>query len=93
MGANGREFTRTRELEQLDDFIDVEQIEVWQESMIESLLKTSNIDHSEREEIERKISSMTVDEANETIRYLTENQLNPLTSGFKYTQTDINQFK
>lgn len=92
MGANDREFTRTRELEQSDDFIDVEQIEVWQESMIESLLKTSNIDHSEREEIERKSISMTVDEANETIRYLNENQLNPLTSGFNYTQTDINKF-
>jgi hypothetical protein len=93
MGANSREFTRTRELEQSDDFIDVEQIEVWQESMIESLLKTSNIDHSEREEIERKSSSLTVDEANETIRYLNENQLNPLTSGFNYSQTDINKFK
>lgn len=92
MGANSREFTRQRELEQSDDFINEEPIEVWQESMIENLLKTSNIDHSDRESIERKLISMSVDEASETIRYLTDNQLNPLTSGFNYSQSDINKF-
>lgn len=91
MGRNAEEFRRMREFEQSDDFIDVstEPITAVQEGSIDSLLNTSNISHEEREDIARSVPAMTAEEARNTIRYLLENQLNLITSGFRYSQSDI----
>lgn len=91
MGRNAEEFGRMREFDMSDGFIDisVEPITAVQGGAIESLLNTSNISHEEREDISRCIPAMTAEEAEKTIRYLLENQLNPITSGFNYSQSDI----
>jgi phage RecT family recombinase len=56
---------------------------------IESLLKHANIDHDQRGQIERNLHSYSSYDAKKCIEMLKENQLNPIDSGFNYTQTDI----
>lgn len=58
-------------------------------SFIESLLKTSNINHDERANIEREMYDYDKKSANECITYLKNNQLDIINSGFNYSQTDI----
>lgn len=89
MGANANEFLRASELQSQDYLIEETPCNEWQISAIEMLLKHSNIDHSEREDIERKMLSFSEEEAYKTIEYLRENQLDPIVSGFNFSQTDI----
>lgn len=89
MGANANEFLRASELQSQNYLIEETPCNEWQISAIEMLLKHSNIDHSEREDIERKMLSFSEEEAYKTIEYLRENQLDPIVSGFNYSQTDI----
>lgn len=56
---------------------------------IESLLGHSNLDHDERAGIEREFVDMTEERAVQLIEYLEQNQLDPIKSGFNYSQTDI----
>lgn len=56
---------------------------------IESLLRTSCIDHDERQSIENEFDTMTQSRALELISYLNENQLDPINAGANYSQTDI----
>jgi len=89
MGANANEFLRASEIQSQDYLIEESPCNEWQISAIEMLLKHSNIDHSEREDIERKMLSFSEEEAYKTIEYLRENQLNRISSGFPYSQSDI----
>lgn len=58
---------------------------------IENLLKHSNLDHDQREMIEREMSGYSSIEANECISMLKDKQLDPISSGFNYSQTDITE--
>ena len=58
-------------------------------SYIETLLRTSAIDHEERGAIERNLSEMTYVEAQDTIEMLKLNQLDPIAAGLPYSATDI----
>lgn len=90
MGNSAREFLRQREFDGLDEYFNHEvPCDSSQVSNIEMLLLHANIDHEERHLIEKKMNGFTLDEAEQTIKYLLANQLNPITSGFKYSQTDI----
>lgn len=60
-----------------------------QKDYIESLLRTSNIDHDERGRIERNIQSMSISEAATMIEYLQDNQLDPISAGHAYGQREI----
>jgi len=89
MGANANEFLRASELQSQDYLIEESQCKEWQISAIESLLQFANIDHDEKEDIDRKMLSFSEEEAYKTIEYLRENQLNRISSGFNYSQSDI----
>lgn len=69
----------------------INMIESTQISYIETLLKHSNLDHDQREVIEREMSSYSAIEANECIAMLNDKQLDPITSGFNYSQSDISK--
>jgi len=64
-------------------------INVSQLEYIGQLLKHSNIDHDERESIERIMNDLTELEAHELIIKLSWNQLDPIPCGFNYGQRDI----
>jgi recombination protein RecT len=64
---------------------------IGQISYIESLLQTSNVDHEERGNIERNLSDMTAQEAQDMIEFLKENQLDKIAAGLPYNMTDIKQ--
>ncbi len=64
---------------------------IGQISYIESLLRTSNVDHEERGSIERNLSDMTAQEAQDMIEYLKENQLDKISAGLPYNMTDIKE--
>ena len=57
--------------------------------MIEGLLRTSIIDHDEREWIEKELPTASQERARELIEYLQDNQQDAIQSGVNYTQTDI----
>lgn len=66
-----------------------ELITYYQIDLIESLLNHSNFDHDKREQIEREMHLYTSTEANMCIEMLKENQLDSITSGINYGQTEI----
>ena len=67
----------------------VEQIEYWQLEKIEQLIKSSNFDHDKRQSLETKSKDLTKLEAEFIINMLYDNQLDPITSGTNYGQTEI----
>ena len=58
-------------------------------SLIESLVSRANISHEERETTVTDSLNYNVVEAHDKIEYLMANQLDPITSGFSYSQTEI----
>lgn len=91
MGANAKEFLQDRE----DWSGDVYQapIELSQLEYIHSLLERSNIDHEERERIARQSEHYTEEEAHKMIIRLSWNQLDPIPSGFSFSQSDIIKYQ
>lgn len=66
------------------------EITVGQISLIESLLMNANMEDHDKAQIDCDLSSMSFANAQKTIHYLKENQLDPLThSGGNYSKTDI----
>ena len=57
---------------------------------IDSLLMTAAISPEQLEDIERERSYMSSERAGEIIKYLQDNQLDPIAAGLNYSQTDIN---
>jgi hypothetical protein len=76
----------------MDDLSSILPLTSTQEDIIETLLQRCNFDHDERSRLETSSKSMTENEAEELIWYLKCNQLNPITSGWNYSQTDIVRF-
>ena len=66
------------------------QVKDWQINKIESLLNTSTILDEQKQEIERQLSSLTYQTANNLIEHLENNQLNP-TDRLNMNQGDINK--
>lgn len=62
-----------------------------QKDYIESLLRTSNIDHDARARYERAVSSMSISEAAATIEFLQNNQLDAIASGHAFGQREITE--
>ena len=58
-------------------------------SFIQSLLQTSSLSDERVALIENEITNLTEDEGYEMINGLREFQLDPITHGARYTQTDI----
>lgn len=56
---------------------------------IDGLLMTANINPEEVDSITRECTYMNSERASEIILYLKENQVNPITAGLNYSQTDI----
>lgn len=62
----------------------------WQFSKIEKLLANSSLSEDQKEQYEKSLSYMNYNNANEAIRVLKMNQLDPVESGTNYHQRDIN---
>lgn len=62
-------------------------------SYILTLLETSSLDQQQRDDIEMETSVMTPQRASEVIANLKNNQLDRITSGMNYNQSDINEHK
>lgn len=60
-------------------------------AMIESLLQTTNIMQHEKDKIENDLFSMSHSNAQQTIQYLKENQLNAIQSGNNYGPEEIKE--
>lgn len=60
-----------------------------QETMIEGLLETAEIEPSTYKDIFDSIPNLSFNEASKIIEFLQVNQKNPISSGDNYTQTDI----
>jgi len=60
-----------------------------QEGLIESLLMTANVTPEQSQAIFRELPSMSGNHAQQTIKFLKDRQLDPLSSGNLYSQTDI----
>jgi recombination protein RecT len=61
-----------------------------QQDTIESLLLTANITHEAQQQFFRELPVMNASRAREVIDYLSENQIDPITAGNNYSQSDIN---
>lgn len=59
--------------------------------MIESLLMNANIEDSEKAKIECDVTEYSSQQATNTIQWLQENQVNPITHGGNATQTEIGE--
>ncbi len=62
-----------------------------QVSLIETLLKTANLPEKNKEKIDIDMFEYSYDEAQECINMLNENQVDAISSGNNYSQTDINK--
>lgn len=60
-----------------------------QQDKIESLLLTASITHEAQQELFRELPIMSANRASEVIEYLIDNQVDPITSGHNYNQTEI----
>ncbi len=60
-----------------------------QTDYIDHLLMTSNISAEQMDDITRECSYMTSERASEVIQYLKENQVDPISAGIPYGQTEI----
>ena len=86
---------RTERMQNFDNAIQLSnqdfEVKDWQIASINDLLRTSTILDSQKEQIERELSSMTSHSAFELINYLKDNQPNPITEGSGYGQKDIHK--
>ena len=57
---------------------------------IQRLVMGSSISDEDREKIEDNLLTMTAEDANRVIKFLNAHQLDPITQGSGYSQTDIN---
>ena len=69
------------------DIIDI--VSNTQLTTIEALLQTSCFDQDKRDHIESGVANLSPDEANDLIYFLYNNQLDRITSGMNYNQSDI----
>lgn len=86
---------RTNRMNYLDTAIKLSNIEYeatgTQIGMIESLLKTSSILESQKDSIERNLNGLNHHEAEKTISYLKDNQVNAIQAGNNYGKRDIDK--
>ena len=68
-----------------DDF----KADFWILDMIEQLLKNSSLSEERKQDIESQIESLTFTQANEILNELREKQVDRITSGLNYNQSDI----
>lgn len=85
---------KTEKWDALNDAISLDNIEhtatSGQEDYIMSLLNTSSYDHEQRAYIEKRVEAgLTKDEAEKLITDLSNNQLDRISAGLNYSQTDI----
>ena len=70
----------------LDEIISARQTEY-----IQKLLDLAAISEEDREKIEQNLTTMTTGDAEQVIRFLQSNQLDPIESGANYKQGDIHK--
>ena len=58
---------------------------------IQKLLLSSSVSDEDREKIEDNLLTMTASDAQRVIKFLNAHQLDPITQGSGYSQTDINR--
>ena len=68
----------------LDEILSARQMEY-----ITKLLDLASISDADREKIEKNLTTMTTNDAEQVIRFLQSNQLDPIESGTNYSQRDI----
>ena len=85
---------KTKMWDKLNDAISLDErdykINEWQEDLIERLLNTSAISNEKKELINSYFRNYSFIEAENCIKELKDNQVDPINSGLKYNQTDIN---
>jgi phage RecT family recombinase len=84
---------RTERMQFVDKAVEVDNTDFMisdgQVNYIESLIQTSSFDERQRQWLEMEVSTMTAKRASEVIEQLKNNQLDPITQGKAYNQTDI----
>jgi len=86
MGAHSKEFLNDR-MDYIDELFESEHNQI---SKIETLLHRACIEVEEKDSIYREIKDyMTFERAEELINYLYLNQVDPISGGFNYSQSDI----
>ncbi len=88
---------RTERMQAIDNAIQLDNTDYTasddQIDYIVSLLQTSTLDQQRRDDIELETSIMTRDRASQVIANLKDNQLDRISSGMSYNQSDISEHK
>ena len=90
MGANSKEFLDGRQFESKEELEFYNTAEPSLLYRIETMLKSANLQHELKEELYRELKGVVDQErADELIEFLYKNQIDPITAGGNYSQTDI----